>query len=243
MEQTCAASLPKVKINCPTGQIEPSPDFNSIDRQPSSLYKKGREKTFIPGQVWPVMKKGGIMKRFLIFFLSTLLILSFSTSCKKKVKEVPPPPPPQAQEQPKVEKVETPTIKEPVLTEEEIFQKKTLEEINQEKPLAMIFFDYDKYNIREDAVPILEADAQWLKKHPTVKILIEGHCDERGTEEYNLALGERRAKSTMDYLISLGIPAERIRIISYGKSQPLDPGHDEAAWAKNRRAQFLIIEK
>jgi len=184
------------------------------------------------------------MKKVLVFLVVILLILSFSTSCKKKVKEVPPPPPaPQAVEQPKVEKVEEPVVKEPVLSEEEIFLKKSLEEINQTKPLAMIFFDYDKYNIREDAVPVLEANASWLKKFPTTKVLIEGHCDERGTEEYNLALGEKRAKSTMDYLVSLGIPAERIRIISYGKSQPLDPGHDEAAWAKNRRAQFLIIEK
>ena len=184
------------------------------------------------------------MKKFLIISLSIILILSISTSCKKKVKEVPPPPPtPQAQEQPRVEKVEEPAIKEPVLTEEEIFQKKTLEEINQEKPLGMIFFDYDRYEIRSDAVPVLEANAQWLKNHPTVKILIEGHCDERGTEEYNLALGEKRAKSTMDYLISLGISPDRMKIISYGKSQPLDPGHDETAWAKNRRAQFLIIEK
>jgi len=184
------------------------------------------------------------MKKLLIFSLTILLILSFTTSCKKKVKEVPPPAPaPQAQEQPKVEKVEEPVVKEPVLTEEEIFQKKTLEEINQEKPLAMIFFDYDKYNIRDDAIPVLEANAQWLKQHSAVKILVEGHCDERGTEEYNLALGEKRAKSTMDYLVSLGLPSEKIRIISYGKSQPLDPGHDESAWAKNRRAQFLIIEK
>ena len=183
------------------------------------------------------------MKKFLVLFLTVILVLSFAASCKKKAKEVPPPPPPQAQEQPKVEKVEEPVLKEPVLTEEEIFMRKTLEEINQEKPLAMIHFDYDKYNIRPDAVPVLEANASWLKKHPTVKILIEGHCDERGTEEYNLSLGEKRAKSTMEYLMSLGISADRIRIISYGKSQPLDPGHDETAWAKNRRAQFLIIEK
>ncbi|NMC66102.1 MAG: peptidoglycan-associated lipoprotein Pal [Acidobacteria bacterium] len=184
------------------------------------------------------------MKKLLIFSLSVMLILSLSTACKKKVKEVPPPPPaPQAQEQPKAEKVEQPVVKEPVLSEEEIFQKKTLEEINQEKPLAMIFFDYDRYEIRNDAGPVLEANAQWLKSHPTVKILVEGHCDERGTEEYNLALGEKRAKSAMNYLVSLGISPERVRIISYGKSQPLDPGHDENAWAKNRRAQFLIIEK
>lgn len=183
------------------------------------------------------------MKKFAVLFLTVILVVSFASSCKKKVKEVPQPPPPQAQEQPRVEKVEEPAIKEPVLTEEEIFLRKTLEEINQEKPLAMIHFDYDKYNIRPDAVPVLEANASWLKKHPTVKILIEGHCDERGTEEYNLSLGEKRAKSTMDYLMSLGISADRIRIISYGKSQPLDLGHDETAWAKNRRAQFLIIEK
>ncbi|MCX8160642.1 MAG: peptidoglycan-associated lipoprotein Pal [Candidatus Saccharicenans sp.] len=183
------------------------------------------------------------MKKFLVLSLTLILILSFAASCKKKAKEVPPPPPPQAQEQPKVEKVAEPAIKEPVLSEEEIFMKKTLEEINQEKPLAMIHFDYDKYDIRPDAVPVLEANASWLKKYPMVKILIEGHCDERGTEEYNLSLGEKRAKSTMDYLVSLGISADRIRIISYGKSQPLDPGHDETAWAKNRRAQFLIIGK
>ena len=76
-----------------------------------------------------------------------------------------------------------------------------------------------------------------------MKIQVEGHCDERGTEEYNLALGERRAKSSFDYLVSLGISADRIRTISYGKSQPLDTGHDEIAWQKNRRAQFRIIGK
>ena len=121
--------------------------------------------------------------------------------------------------------------------------RKTLDEINQEKPLGTIHFDYDKYFIREDAKPVLEINATWLKKFRSAKILIEGHCDERGTEEYNLALGEKRAKSTQDYLISLGISADRIRIISYGKSQPLDPGHNEDAWQRNRRAQFLVIEK
>jgi len=82
-----------------------------------------------------------------------------------------------------------------------------------------------------------------LRKFSSAKSLFEGHCDERGTEEYNLALGEKRAKSTYDYLVSLGISPERIKIISYGKSQPLDSGHTEMAWQKNRRAQFLVIEK
>jgi len=172
-----------------------------------------------------------------------VLAVAFTVSCKPKTKPTPPPPP-QAKEQPKVEKVvEPPPVKKAEPTEEELFMSKSLEVLNKEKPLAMIYFDYDKYFIRDDAKPVLESNSSWLKRWTSTKILIEGHCDERGTEEYNLALGEKRAKSTSDYLLSLGIPAERIRTLSYGKSQPLDMGHDEAAWAKNRRAQFLIIEK
>jgi peptidoglycan-associated lipoprotein len=183
------------------------------------------------------------MRKVLTLALICLVAVAFAASCKPKTKPAPPPPP-QVKEQPKVEKVVEPApVKKPALTEEEIFMSKSLETLNREKPLSMIHFDYDKYFIREDAKPALETNAAWLKKWRSTKILIEGHCDERGTEEYNLALGEKRAKSTVDYLVSLGIPAERMRTISYGKSQPLDLGHDEAAWAKNRRSQFLIIEK
>ena len=184
------------------------------------------------------------MKKAIVFSLVFLLIVGISISCRKKVEETPPPPPPQVEEQPKVAKVEKPVVvKEPVLTEEEIFARKSLEELNREAPVQMIHFDYDKYFIREDAKPVLEANAAYLRKWTSVKILIEGHCDERGTEEYNLALGEKRAKSTFDYLVSLGISANRIKTISYGKSQPSDPGHNEIAWQKNRRAQFTVIEK
>lgn len=181
------------------------------------------------------------MKKLIVFALAFILIFSFFAGCKKKVKAVPPPP--QVKEQPKVEKVEEPAVKQPVLSEEEILMSKSLEQINREQPLAMIHFDYDKYFIRADAKPVLERDAAWLKKFRTIKILIEGHCDERGTEEYNLALGEKRAKSTMDYLTSLGVSTDRMKILSYGKSQPLATGHDEVSWQKNRRAQFVIIEK
>lgn len=178
----------------------------------------------------------------LIFSLICLLAFSFVISCRKKVEKTPPPP--QVQEQPKVEKVEKPpVVTEPKLTEEEIFMTKSLTELNKEAPLEMIYFDYDKYFIRDDAKIVLEKNAAWLKKWTTAKILIEGHCDERGTEEYNLALGEKRAKSTFDYLVSLGISPDRVKTISYGKSQPLDPGHNDASWQKNRRAQFMIIEK
>jgi len=184
------------------------------------------------------------MKKLLILSLVCMLAVALTVSCKPKAKEVAPPPPPQAKEQPKVEKVEPPAaVQKPQLSEEELFLSKSLEQINSEKPLQMIHFDYDKYFIRDDAKAILESDAAWLKKFRTSRILVEGHCDERGTEDYNLALGEKRAKSAFDYLVSLGIPAERMKTISYGKSQPLDQGHDEGAWQMNRRAQFLVIEK
>ena len=185
------------------------------------------------------------MKKTIVLALVCLLAISLGlgVSCKAKTKPTPPPPP-QVKEQPVVEQVtETAPAEAAPLSEEELFLRKTLDQINQERALKNIRFDYDKYFIRDDAKGILEANAAWMKKFQTAKILIEGHCDERGTEEYNLALGEKRAKSTMDYLLSLGIPADRMRIISYGKSQPLDMGHDETAWANNRRAQFLVIEK
>lgn len=109
--------------------------------------------------------------------------------------------------------------------------------------LKDIYFDFDKYDIRPGDVEILKDNAAVLKKFSTVKIQIEGHCDERGTIEYNLALGERRANSTKRYLLSLGLPADRISTISYGEEKPLDPGHHEDAWTKNRRAAFIILSK
>jgi peptidoglycan-associated lipoprotein len=184
-----------------------------------------------------------VSKKIAILLFVCALIFFFSVSCKPKVKTQPPAPP-AAKEQPKVEKVdEAAAVKKPELSEEEIFMSKSLEAINLEAPLKMIYFDYDRYFIREDAKPTLEANSNWLQKFKSAKVLIEGHCDERGTEEYNLALGEKRAKSAFDYLVSLGIPQDRLKIISYGKSQPLDTGHNEVSWQKNRRAQFLIIEK
>jgi len=103
-----------------------------------------------------------------------------------------------------------------------------------------IYFDYDKSNIRTDAREILKADADIFTKNANAKIVIEGHCDERGTAEYNMALGERRAQETKNYLVNLGLDASRMETISYGKERPADPGHDEKAWAQNRRAQFLL---
>ncbi|MGA7105621.1 MAG: peptidoglycan-associated lipoprotein Pal [Candidatus Deferrimicrobiaceae bacterium] len=103
-----------------------------------------------------------------------------------------------------------------------------------------IHFDFDKSFIRKDAKPILQAVAEYLKKNPDAKVQIEGHCDERGTSEYNIALGQRRADSTKKYLANLGVDGSRLSTISYGEEKPADPGHNEAAWAKNRRAVFVI---
>ncbi len=106
--------------------------------------------------------------------------------------------------------------------------------------LTDVFFDFDKYDIRPGDAKTLDSNASWLKSNPNHLVLIEGHCDQRGTNEYNLALGERRAKSTMNYLVSQGVQANRITIISYGEERPQCTEHTESCWAKNRRAHFLV---
>jgi peptidoglycan-associated lipoprotein len=106
--------------------------------------------------------------------------------------------------------------------------------------LQDVYFEFDKYDIRQADTRILDANAAWLKSNPSQLVLIEGHADERGTNEYNLALGERRAKSTMNYLVSQGVQANRITIISYGEERPTCQEHTEACWAKNRRSHFLV---
>lgn len=103
-----------------------------------------------------------------------------------------------------------------------------------------VFFDFDQSVLTAGARGVLERKAAWLRSNPDVSVVIEGHCDERGTAEYNIALGERRARSAMDFLVDLGISASRLRTVSYGEERPLDPGHNENAWALNRRAHFVI---
>jgi len=106
--------------------------------------------------------------------------------------------------------------------------------------LKDIHFDFDKYDIRPGDAKILDENAKWMKTNPRHLILVEGHCDERGTNEYNLALGERRAKATLNYLVAQGVQANRITIISYGEERPVCTQKDEECWAKNRRAHFLV---
>lgn len=114
------------------------------------------------------------------------------------------------------------------------------EQINQQSPLQPTFFAFDSDSLDETARKTLADDAEILKRYGSWVVSIEGHSDERGTAEYNLALGERRALAAKSYLVSLGIPADRLRTVSYGKEFPFDTGHDESAWSKNRRAHFMV---
>lgn len=105
---------------------------------------------------------------------------------------------------------------------------------------ASIYFDFDKSVIKDDAKATLDKHAQWMKYNTLATVVIEGNCDERGTAEYNLALGQRRADAAAKYLINMGVAKDRLKTVSYGKEKPVDPGHNEAAWSKNRRDDFVI---
>ncbi len=178
------------------------------------------------------------MKKCLLVLVALSLILMFN-ACGKKTAKVSP------VQEPVVEKVEEPTtqVEKPVLSEEEIFQQKSLEELNKDQILKRINFDFDQYSIREDMKAILQANANWLLKFASVEVLIEGHCDERGTVEYNIALGEKRAEAAKNYLVSLGMNAAKIKIVSYGKNKPLVQGENEESYFQNRRDEFVITKK
>jgi peptidoglycan-associated lipoprotein len=115
--------------------------------------------------------------------------------------------------------------------------------INARGYLKDAFFDYDKADLRDDARTALSTDAEWLKRYRSIQFLIEGHCDERGTSEYNLALGDRRANAAKEYLVSLGVDASRIKTVSYGKERPFCNDSSEDCWQQNRRAHFLVTAK
>jgi peptidoglycan-associated lipoprotein len=135
-------------------------------------------------------------------------------------------------------------VPEPVVPPEPLrddaIRSGSIDDINRNSPLKPVFFDYDSADLSPAAKSALDENSGVLKKYGTWVLTIEGHCDERGTPEYNLALGERRAVAARTYLVALGVAADRLRTVSYGKEFPFDPGKDEAAWAKNRRAHFVI---
>jgi peptidoglycan-associated lipoprotein len=176
-------------------------------------------------------------------------VLVLIGGCAKKAPPVarPTPPPPAASGPPAPpeppERVTEPMPVPPEPMAEDALASRNIDEINKNSPFQPLFFRFDSSDIDSAGQQVLNANAEILKKYPTWVITIEGHADERGTAEYNLALGERRAVAARTYLVSLGVPADRLRTVSYGKEFPFDPGHDEAAWANNRRAQFVVTSK
>ena len=172
-------------------------------------------------------------------------------ACGKKeppvARPMPPPPPsddagmarPPAPPDPGDEPAPVP----PVPVTDDAIGSKSIDDINRESPLQPVFFGLDQSEVDQAGQQLLQRNADVLKKYGTWQITIEGHCDERGTAEYNLALGERLAVAARNYLVSLGVSADRIKTVSYGKEFPFDPGHTESAWAKNRRAHFVVTAK
>ena len=139
--------------------------------------------------------------------------------------------------------VAEPTVVPPEPVRDDTIATGSLDDLNRNSPLRPAFFAYDSSDVSPEAQAVLDSNATVLRSNRNWTVTIEGHCDERGTAEYNLALGERRAVAARAYLVSLGIPADRLRIVSYGKEFPFDPGKDETAFAKNRRAHFVITAK
>jgi peptidoglycan-associated lipoprotein len=129
------------------------------------------------------------------------------------------------------------------VSEADLFQRKSLDQLNAEQPLGDVFFDYDQNVLRDDGRRALQQDAQWLAKWPSTRVRVDGHCDERGTAEYNLALGDRRADTIRDYLVSLGIDVRRIDVRSLGKEVPFCRDGGETCWSQNRRGHFVITGK
>lgn len=190
------------------------------------------------------------IRRFLTV-CAALVLLAGVSACAKKTPPVArptspppatpttanrPPAPPQPVAEPQ------PVPPEPVAAEDTLASR-DIDDINRNSPFQPVFYGFDAAELDAAGQQVLDANAEILRKYPTWVITTEGHADERGTAEYNLALGERRALAARNYLVSLGIPADRLRTVSYGKEFPFDPGHDEAAWSKNRRAHFVVTSK
>ena len=183
------------------------------------------------------------MRRFLLVGALCAILGLTAAACKRPVPAPAPapPPPPAAPAPPPPPPPPPPPAPAPAprpLTEEQIFSQKSLDQLNAEKPLGDAYFDLDQSTLREDGRGVLSRNADWLKRWTTTRITVEGHADSRGTAEYNLALGQKRATSAKDYLVSLGVAADRITVVSKGKEQPVCTEENEACWQQNRPGSF-----
>jgi len=185
-------------------------------------------------------------------WLTTMVLLAvFVTACAKKVPPPPPPPPPEPPAAPAPPPppppppAPKPTPQPPPapLSEDELFARKSLDQLNAEMPLSDVSFAYDQSTIKDDQRAILQKNADWMKRWTTTKVSIEGHADARGTNEYNLALGDRRARAVMDYMVSLGIAADRMAVVSKGEEAPVCMEMTEGCYERNRRGHFVITAK
>ena len=188
------------------------------------------------------------MRRFLLVGALCAILGLTAVACKRPVPApapAPPPPPaaPPPPPPPPPKPVPPPPPPPAPLTEDQIFAQKTVDQLNAEKPMTDVFFDLDESTIREDAKPALQRDADWLKRWTSTQINVEGHCDSRGSSEYNLGLGSRRAQAVKDYLVSLGVPTGRVAVVSKGKEQPFCSDENENCWQQNRRGHFIITAK
>ncbi len=184
--------------------------------------------------------------RSLTLALCLTTVLAVSACGKKKPVVAPAPAPPAATKPdnpPPPPPAPAPTPETRVPTDEELFGKMTLEELNAKKPLGDAYFSLDSAELNEEARGALQKDADWMKKWTSTKVTVEGHCDSRGTSEYNLALGERRSTAVKGYLTSLGIGADRVQTVSKGKEQPFCSEENESCWQQNRRGHFIITAK
>ncbi len=175
------------------------------------------------------------MKKILI-----VVLMIFAVGCAKKEVIKAPEEPVKAEEAEAALTEEV--VEEKILPEDEEVTDTTLPTVVEAPTFKDVLFDFNEYNIREDVRPVLESIASWLNENKDASVLIEGHCDERGTNEYNLALGEKRAKATKDYLISLGVAPNRVNTISYGEEKPLCTEQNNDCWQQNRRAHFVVAK-
>ena len=186
------------------------------------------------------MLLSGRIKSFQSFLMVAVLL--FAVGCVKQTvetEELPPPKPPP----PMVRKKQPPKpeVKEDMMEAERRRKRAAFKRSLAEFENDLVYFDFDKSEVRPDMRAIMDAKARFLQEFPSIRVQIEGHCDERGTVEYNIALGHRRSQSSKDYLVSLGVKSSRVDTVSYGEERPADSRSNEAGWSKNRRAKFNVI--